>query len=88
MEGLWANRRLEGSSKTASIIEYISVDSDTPIIDEVHMSSDSTGDDVEEIVEPNTPAVPSKSFNFLVLNIVLWSFQSSQILGSHPSSLS
>ena len=39
------------------------------------MSSDSTGDDVDEIVEPKTPAMSSKSFEFFVLNIVLWSFQ-------------
>jgi len=51
-------------SKTASIIEDISVGSDTLIIDEVDMPSDSTIDDVDEIVEPNTPAVPSKSFEF------------------------
>jgi len=63
------------SSKTASINEDISVGSDTLIIDEVHMSSDSTGDDVDEIVEPKTPAMSSKSFEFFVLNIVLWSFQ-------------
>jgi len=51
-------------SKTASIIEDISVGFITPIIDEVHMSSDGTNDDVDELVEPNIPAVPSKSFEF------------------------
>ena len=51
-------------SKTASIIEHISVGFDTPIIDEVHMSSHSTSDDLDEIIEPNTPAMPSKSFEF------------------------
>ena len=49
-------------SKTTSIIKDISVDSDTLIIDEVHISSDSISDGVDEIVEPNTPPVPSKSF--------------------------
>ena len=28
------------------------------------MSSDSTSDEVDEIVEPNTPAMPSKLFEF------------------------
>jgi len=48
--------------KTVSIIENIAVSFDTPIIDETHMSSDSASDDVDEIVEPNTPTVPSKPF--------------------------
>ena len=52
------------SSKTASIIEDIAVDFDTPSIDEIHMSFGSASDDVDEIVEPNTPAVPSKLFEF------------------------
>ena len=43
-------------SKAASVIEDITVGSDTPIIDEIHMSSDSTSDDVNEIVELNMPA--------------------------------
>ena len=51
-------------SKTASIIKEISAGSDTPIIDEVHMPPDSTSDDVNEIVELNTPIMPSKSFEF------------------------
>ena len=38
-------------SKTVSIIEDISVDSNTLIIDEVHMSSDSITNDVSEIFE-------------------------------------
>ena len=38
-------------SNSASIIDYISVGSDTPIINEVNMSSDSTSDGVNEIVE-------------------------------------
>ena len=36
-------------SKAASIIEGISVGSDTSIIDEVHISFNSTRDDVDEI---------------------------------------
>ena len=51
-------------SKTASIIKDIVVDSDTPIIDEVHMSSDSTSDDLDEIVKSNTQTMPSKLFEF------------------------
>ena len=50
--------------KTASIIEDISVGSDTLIINKVHMSSDDTSDDVNKLVEPNTLTVPSKSFEF------------------------
>ena len=38
-----------------SNVENALVDSSTLIIDEVHMSSDSTGDDVDEIVESNIP---------------------------------
>jgi len=63
-------------SKTASIIEDIAVGSDTSIIDEIHKSSDSASDDVDEVVEPNTPTVPSKPFeshcteyNFMVVPI-------------------
>ena len=48
--------------KTVSIIEDISVGSDTPIIDEIYWSSDSASDDVDEIIEPNTLTVPSKPF--------------------------
>jgi len=48
--------------KIANIIEDISVVSDTLIIDEIHMSFDSASDDVDEIVEPNTPTMPSKPF--------------------------
>jgi len=50
------------SYKTSSIIEDIVVGSDTPIIDELYMSSDSASDDVNEIIEPNTLTVPSKPF--------------------------
>ena len=50
--------------KTASIIEDISVGSGTLIIDEAHVSFDSTSDDVNEIVESNILAVPSRSFKF------------------------
>ena len=41
------------------IIEDITVGSDTLIINEIHMSSDSANDNVDEIVEPNIPIVPS-----------------------------
>ena len=34
-------------SKTVNIIEDMAVDSDTQIIDEIHMSSDSANDDVD-----------------------------------------
>jgi len=50
-------------SKTVSIIEDIAVGSDTPIID-VHISSDSASDDVDEIIEPNTPTMTNKTFKF------------------------
>jgi len=49
-------------SKTASIIEGIAVGSDTLIIDKIHMSSYSGSDEIDEIVESNTPTVPSKPF--------------------------
>ena len=49
------------SFKIASIIEDIAVGPDTPIIDEIHMSSDSVNDDVDETVEPNIPIVPNLS---------------------------
>ena len=45
---------------TASIIEDISVGSDTPIIDEIRVSSDGTDNDVDVKVEPNNTTVPSK----------------------------
>ena len=48
--------------KIVNIIEDITVDSDTPIIDEIHMSSDNANNDVDEIVEPNAPNVPSQPF--------------------------
>ena len=51
-------------SKTATIIVDITVNSGTPIIDEIHVSSDSTSDNVDEIVEPNAPTMPSKLFEF------------------------
>ena len=50
------------SSKTVNIIEDIAVDSDALIIDEIYMSFDSANDDVDEIVEPNTPTVSSQPF--------------------------
>jgi len=48
----------------ASIVEDILVDSDTPIIDEVHISFDSISNDVDEIIESNIPVLSSKSFEF------------------------
>jgi len=74
--------------KTVNIIEDIAVNFDTPIIDEIHMFSDSVNDDVDEIVEPNTPTIPSQSLILLVLNIVLWLFLSIHLLRSHLNFLS
>ena len=51
-------------SKTAGIIEDISVGSNISIIDEARMSSDSTSDNVNEIVKSNIPAMPRKSIEF------------------------
>jgi len=51
-----------------SIVEGILVNFGTPIIDEVHVSSDSTSDDVDEIIESNIFVVPSKSFKFPCAN--------------------
>ena len=50
--------------KIASIIKDITVDFGTEIFDEIHVSFDSIGDDVNEIVESNIPVVPKKSFEF------------------------
>ena len=50
------------SPETVNIIEDIAVNSVTQIIDEIHMSSDSVNDDVDEIVETNIFTVPSQSF--------------------------
>jgi len=58
-------------SKTLSIIEYTSVCTDTLVNDEIHMSSDSASNDVDEIVESNTPLRLVSHSNPLVLNIVL-----------------
>ena len=49
-------------SKITSIVENILVDSGTSIIDEIQVSSDSTSNNVDEIVESNIPTMPSKSF--------------------------
>jgi len=46
--------------KTASIIEDLSVGFSTPIFDETYVSSDSSSDDVNELVESNIPVVPIK----------------------------
>ena len=50
------------SPKTASIIEDISVGSNASTIDEIHVSSDGSSDDMNEIVWSNTPTMPSKPF--------------------------
>jgi len=50
--------------KITSIVEDKLVHFGTPIVDEVHMSSDSTSNGADEIVESNIPAVLSKSFEF------------------------
>jgi len=73
--------------KTASITEDISVGFDKQIIDEIHMSSDRISDDMDEIVKLKTPAVLGKSFEFLVLNIILWSFQSIHLSSESPEFL-
>jgi len=51
--------------KTLSIIEDTSVCAHTLVNDEIYMYSDSASDDVDEIVESNTPTVPSQSFESL-----------------------
>jgi len=70
-----------------SIVRDTLVDSSTPIIDEVHVSSDSTGDDGNEIVESNIPTVTSKSFEFpsvdygfIIAHAELTSSESSEFL--------
>jgi len=50
--------------KTASIFKDITVDFSTPMFDEIHVSSDSTSDDLNEIVESNIPTVQRMSFEF------------------------
>jgi len=44
------------------------------------MSSDSTSDDMNEIVEPNIPAVPSKSIEFPCLEYTFMAIPMSHIL--------
>jgi len=66
--------RMSTFSLITSIVEDTLVNLSTSIIDEVYVSSDSTSNDVNEIVGSNIPVVPSKSFEFLVLIISLWSF--------------
>ena len=75
------------SSKTASVIEDISLVLAYRLLIEVHMSSNSTIDDVDEIIEPNTPQCQASYSSSPVLNIVLWTFQSIHFLMSHFSSL-
>jgi len=50
--------------KTASIIKDITIDCGTSIFVEIHVSSNSIGDDVNEIVESNILAVLRKLFEF------------------------
>jgi len=47
-----------------SIVKDTLVDFGTSIIDKVHVSSDGTSDDVDEIVASNISVVPNKSFEF------------------------
>ena len=55
-------------------MEDILVVSDTPIIDEIHMSSEITSDGMNEIVESiHLPCLTSYS-SYLVLNIILCRF--------------
>ena len=70
-----------------SIVENILVDFGIPIIDEVHVSPDSTSIDVDEIVESSIPIMPSKSFEFPCIDYGLWLFLLSYLLVSHLSSL-
>jgi len=69
--------------KTASIIEDITVGFGTLNFYEAHVSSDSTSDDVNEIVESKIPTLPSKSIKFSCAEYNLWSFLPSHILLSH-----
>jgi len=55
--------------------------------DEIHVSSNSIGEDVNEIVESNIPALPRKSFEFSYAEYSLWSFLQSHILVRHLSFL-
>jgi len=73
--------------KIASIIKDITVDFGTEIFDEIHVSFDSIGDDVNEIVESNIPQCLGNHSSSLMLNIVLWSFLPNHVLVSHLSSL-
>jgi len=50
-----------------SIIEDTLVDSGTSINDEIHVSFDSTSDEVDEIVESNISTVPISHSSSLVL---------------------
>jgi len=58
------------------------------IFDEAHASFDSTSNDVNEIVESNIPAVPSKSIKFPCPEYTFMVFSPNHILVSHLSSLS
>ena len=70
-----------------SNVEDALVDSGTPFIDEVCVSSNSTSDDMDEIVKSNIPAEPSQSFEFpcvdyglIVIPTELSSSESSEFL--------
>ena len=74
-------------SEITSIVEDTLVDSGTLIIDEVHVYSDSTKDDVDGILECNIPAEPIKSFEipyadyeYIVVLTELSSSESSEFL--------
>ena len=68
-----------------SIVENILVDSSTSIINEVHVSSDGTSDDVDEIIESNILTVPSKLFEFSCADYGLGPFLLSYLLVRHLS---
>jgi len=51
------------------------------------MSSDGTSDDVDKLVEPNIPAVPSKSFEFSCTKYSFMVVLPSHILVSHQNSM-
>jgi len=81
--------------KITRIIENTLVDSGTSVIDEVNISSDSTGDDVNEIIEFNISVVLSKSFEipcidygFMIVHAELSSSESSEFLAIIESMIS
>ena len=74
--------------KNVSIIRNITVGFGTPIFYEAYVSSDSTSNDVNKIVESNILALPSKSIEFLCAEYSFMVILLSHILVSHLSSLS